>query len=173
MSIVNFPTRIQGNSATAIDNIFIDIMRKDDYSVSPIINGLSDHDAQSITLNKININLYAKQFKIREINKQKIGDFLIKLSYETWDQIFSSENVNVMLNLFLDMYLKIYYSSFPPKKIEIFHSSKEWITTGIKTSCKHKRELYKICKNTKNPNQKATIINTAKFYLRLLKKPNS
>jgi hypothetical protein len=64
MSIVNFPTRIQWNSAKAIDNIFIDIMRKDDYSTSPIINGLSDHDAQSITLNKININLYAKQFKI-------------------------------------------------------------------------------------------------------------
>jgi hypothetical protein len=56
----------------------------DDYSISPIINGLSDHDAQSITLNKLNINLYAKQFKIiREIKKQTIGDFLIKLSYET------------------------------------------------------------------------------------------
>jgi hypothetical protein len=92
-------------------------MRKDDYSISPIINVLSDHDAQSITLNKININLYAKQFKIiREINKQTIGDFLIKLSYETWDPIFSSENVNEMLNLFLDTYLKIYYSSFPQKK---------------------------------------------------------
>jgi hypothetical protein len=52
-SIVNFPTRIQGNFATAIDNIFIDIMRKDDYSISPIINGLSDHDAQSTTLHKL------------------------------------------------------------------------------------------------------------------------
>jgi hypothetical protein len=136
-------------------------MRKDDYSISPIIN----HDAQSIKL-----NLYAKQFNItRKINKQTIGDFLIKLSYETWDQIFSSENVNEMLNLFLDTYLKMYFSSFPQKKIEIFYSSKEWITTGIKTSCKHKRELYKICKNTK----KTTIIKTAKFYLRLSKKPKS
>jgi hypothetical protein len=45
-----------------------------------------------------------------------------------------------MLNPFLDTYLKIYYSSFPQKKkkIEIFDNSKEWITTGIKTSCKHK-----------------------------------
>jgi hypothetical protein len=82
MSIVNFPTRIQGNSAIAIDNIFIDIMKKDDHSICPIINGLSDHDAQSITLNKININLYAKQFKIiRKINKQTIDDILIKFSY--------------------------------------------------------------------------------------------
>jgi hypothetical protein len=102
------------------------------------------------------INLNAKQFKIiRKINKQTIGDFLIKLSYETWDQIFSSENVNEMLNPFLDTYLKIYYSSFPQKKkLRSFDNSKEWITTGIKTSCKHKRELYKIGKNTKNPNKK-------------------
>jgi hypothetical protein len=109
MSIVNFPTRIQGNSATAIDNIFIDIMRKYDYSIGPIINGLYDHDAQSITLNKRNINeSYAKQFKIvREINKQTIGDFLIKFSYETRNQIFSSENVNEMLNLFLHSFLKM------------------------------------------------------------------
>jgi hypothetical protein len=50
-SIANFPTRIQGNSATAIDNIFIDIAKRDSYSICPIFNGLSDHDAQSITFN--------------------------------------------------------------------------------------------------------------------------
>jgi hypothetical protein len=116
-SIVNFPTRIRGNSATAIDNIFIDIMRREDYSMIPIINGLSDHDAQSITLTTINMNPYVKEFKIiRKINKQSIEVFLINLSYETWDQIFSTENVNEMLNSFLDIYLKIYYHSFPQKK---------------------------------------------------------
>jgi hypothetical protein len=67
---VNFPTRVQGNSATAIDNIFIDITRLDNYFIRPIINGLSDHDAQSITLNTVNMSVHAKQFKlIREINK--------------------------------------------------------------------------------------------------------
>jgi hypothetical protein len=49
-SIVNFPTRLQGNSATAIDNIFIGIAKRDSYSICPIINGLSDHVTQSITL---------------------------------------------------------------------------------------------------------------------------
>jgi hypothetical protein len=46
---VNFPTRAQGNSAIANDNIFIDITRRDNYSIRPITNELSDHDAQSIT----------------------------------------------------------------------------------------------------------------------------
>jgi hypothetical protein len=63
-STVNFPTRIQGNSATAIDNIFTDVTERDDYSIRPIINGLSDHDAQSITYNTTNRNLLVKQYKI-------------------------------------------------------------------------------------------------------------
>jgi hypothetical protein len=94
-------------------------MRSDDYSTRPIINGLSDHDAQSITLNTINMISYAKKFKIIwKINKHTIGDFLIKLSYETWDKIFSHDNVNEMFNSFLDTYLKIYYPSFPQKKLK-------------------------------------------------------
>jgi hypothetical protein len=49
-SVVNFPTHIQKNSATAIDNNFIGTSRMGNYSISPIINRLSDHDAQLITL---------------------------------------------------------------------------------------------------------------------------
>jgi len=49
-STVNFPTRIQKNSAIAIDNIFIDTSKMGNYIISPLINGLSDHDAQFMTL---------------------------------------------------------------------------------------------------------------------------
>jgi hypothetical protein len=44
-SIITFPMRIQNNSATTIDNIFLDPLRFQEYSVVPIPNGLSDHDA--------------------------------------------------------------------------------------------------------------------------------
>jgi exonuclease III len=47
---VNFATRIQNNSSTAIGNIFVDSIRLNSSSVSPIINGLSDHDAQRLTV---------------------------------------------------------------------------------------------------------------------------
>jgi hypothetical protein len=80
---VNFPTRVQGNSTTAIDDTFIDITRLDNYSIRPIVNGLSDHDAPSITFNTVNVSVHAKQFTlIRKINT--INNFLINLSYETW-----------------------------------------------------------------------------------------
>ena len=54
-SIVNFPTRCFKNSATAIDNIFIDNDSKNDYTLCPIMNGLSDHDTQLLILNKITL----------------------------------------------------------------------------------------------------------------------
>jgi hypothetical protein len=50
---VNFPTRISGTSATAIDNIFLDISRFEDYSVCPFLNDLSDHDGQIVKIKTI------------------------------------------------------------------------------------------------------------------------
>ena len=48
-SIINFLTRLQNTSVTAIDNIFIDVSQFESYTVTPIINGVSDHDAQLLT----------------------------------------------------------------------------------------------------------------------------
>jgi exonuclease III len=45
ISIINFLIRIQNTSFTAIDNIFIDVSQFESYTVTPITNGLSDHDA--------------------------------------------------------------------------------------------------------------------------------
>ena len=119
-SVVNFPTCIQKNSATAIDNIFIDTSKMGNYFLLPIINGLSDHDAQLITLLSYNSRPPSKKYRlIRNINDHTIHDFLTKLSYETWDTIFSTDDVNKMFNSFLDTYLKMFYSSFPLKRDHI------------------------------------------------------
>jgi hypothetical protein len=45
MATVHFPTRIQNESNTAIDYIFIENYKFTKYIVSPIYSGLSDHDA--------------------------------------------------------------------------------------------------------------------------------
>jgi hypothetical protein len=38
-STVYFPTRIQNNSVTAIDNIYINISKFGGYTISPLVNG--------------------------------------------------------------------------------------------------------------------------------------
>jgi exonuclease III len=53
MSIVNFPTRIQNYSSTAIGNVFIDSSRKDHISIEPVTNGLSNHNAQLLIIKNI------------------------------------------------------------------------------------------------------------------------
>jgi len=45
--------------------------------------------------------------------------------------------VSIMFNVFLDTYLKIFFSSFPLKKVKTTIKRNDWITIGIKTSCKH------------------------------------
>ena len=119
-SIVNFPTRIQKNSATAIDNIFTDTSKLGNYIISPIINGLSDHDAQFITLHSNIPRPPSKNYRlIRNINDHTINDFLTKLSCETWDTVFSTDDVNIIFNSSVDTYLKIFYSSFPLKRVHL------------------------------------------------------
>jgi hypothetical protein len=46
---VHFPTRITNGSISAICNTFIDAAKN--YTISPFINSMSDHDAQLIILN--------------------------------------------------------------------------------------------------------------------------
>jgi hypothetical protein len=63
------------------------------------------------------MSVHAKQFKlIGKINKHTINNFLINLSYETWDLTFSVEDVNIMFNSLTDTYLEIFYSRFPQIK---------------------------------------------------------
>jgi hypothetical protein len=153
MSVVNFPTRIQHTTSTAIDNFFIDCTMVGNYSIKRVINGLSDHDAQVVTFHSFSLGPQTKKFmSIRMITEPSINDFLLKLSYETWDAVFSTENVNDMFNSFLDSYLKLFYSSFPLKRVPITNNkNNNWITLGILTSCKRKRELYLACRDNNNP----------------------
>jgi hypothetical protein len=55
IQVVNFPTRIGNDIGTLINNIFLDFTRLNRYSVYPMKNGLSDHDAQILVLNKLQI----------------------------------------------------------------------------------------------------------------------
>jgi hypothetical protein len=68
MDTVNFPTRITKNTATIIDNIFINSERN--YNVKPRVNGLSDHDAQLIIIkNGTVVKETRRSVNMREINR--------------------------------------------------------------------------------------------------------
>jgi hypothetical protein len=83
-AIVQFPTRTQSHSSTAIDNLFVDTCKFINYTVSPLYNGLSDHDAQLLTLNDTNLQIQTHYSHIiRNINKHTIEEFETRLSCES------------------------------------------------------------------------------------------
>ena len=90
-AITDFPTRSQFQTSTIIDNIFIDTYKFTNYTVHPLYNGLSDHDAQLLKINEINLKQQNQPpGTIRNINKFSIEDFKIRLSYESWNSIFDN-----------------------------------------------------------------------------------
>ena len=112
------------------------------HSSVSLINRLSDHNAQLLILNtgqKKECHTYTK----RKINKYTIADFQLKLSHETWELVFDGNDVNKIFNSLLNIFLRIYYSSFPLIQAKCKMNQNSWIIPGAITSCKHKRELYK------------------------------
>jgi hypothetical protein len=96
-----------------------------------------------------------------------VTEFNIKLSYEDWDLVFNSNDINASFNHFLNTLLNYFYSSFPLKKRQD-NKQKSWITIGIKTSCRNKRHLYAIAKQSTNPLIIAYYKNYSKILTRVI-----
>jgi hypothetical protein len=64
VSTIEFPTRIANGCTTIIDNIYIDTIHTGRYIACPVINGLSDHDAQLMKLENVFMQKKANEVKI-------------------------------------------------------------------------------------------------------------
>jgi hypothetical protein len=113
----------------------MDTSKINNYSISPVLNGLSDHDAQLLMIKEINLQIQGCNiFSVRNINKFSTIDFISKLSCETWEDVFCeghNKDVDMMFNSFLNTYLKIFYSCFPKIIVKEKNKNNSWITTGI------------------------------------------
>ena len=95
----------------------MDNSRLESTTISPFINGLSDHDAQLLTINNIhaatkNVNL---QQKTRTINRKTLSNFQSLLKQETWQSVYQTQDTNNMFNSFLSTFLHAFATSFPVK----------------------------------------------------------
>ena len=143
-STVTFQTRIGANSSTLIDNIYIDI-NSHNFTVYPIINGLSGHDAQIIELGNLFYNNPKNHYTFtRRTDSNSILTFIDLLSYENLEEVFLEENVNIIFNNFLNTYLRIFNASFQVVKRKEYNKPNPWLATGIRTSFITKHNLYVI-----------------------------
>jgi len=87
----------------------------------------------------------------RVIDDHSVMKFVELLSYESWESVFSNDNINIIFNSFSDTYLRIFQSCSPIKKKPIFSHFKPWLTHGIKISCANKKKLYETFKYSNDP----------------------
>lgn len=156
VQVVDFPTRVCNNKGTLIDSIFIDNGKFNNISVHPFENGLSDHVAQILILGNIEVPLqkHKSTRKTRRIDKDSIDNFQSCLREEAWDTVYNSDDANRMFNNFHCILLRHFESSFPIQYTTYRNKHNEWITKGIRVSCKRKRNLYTLYKHSNNPQVK-------------------
>jgi hypothetical protein len=93
-----------------------------------------------------------------------LADFNYKLSFEIWNDDFECNDVNIIINSFLNIFYDV-YASFPTSFAKS-HNTKNnmWITSNIKTKCSIKIYLYQISRNSNDP----SIRKLYKSYCKLL-----
>ena len=103
-------------------------------STSPLINGLSDQDAQLLTINNIYATTNKIPFKRKTIliNNETITNFQTLLKKETWERVYKVKDTNCMFNSFLCTFLNIFKASFPVKYKSTNNVKNDWITQAIK-----------------------------------------
>jgi hypothetical protein len=72
------------------------------------------------------------------------------LREEAWDSVYNSDDVNGMFNNFHCILVRYFGNSFPITYKSYRNKQNNWITEGIRISCKRKRDLYTIYKHTNN-----------------------
>jgi hypothetical protein len=164
---VNFPTRIVKNSKTAIDNIYINKTRN--YTINPIINGLSDHDAQVIIIDNItSVDQVLNSHYMRNYSNYNINKFQEMMSYESWDDVFTNDNVNNICNAFLNTCLRTFIHALL-KKITSKAKYNPWITQGIRIFCEKKRKMNLTYRQDDDPHFKLYYLKYCKILVKVIK----
>jgi hypothetical protein len=80
-------------------------------------------------------------YAYRKLNKFTVADFQNQLRYENWEELFRGSNMTLILNSFLNTYLRISNSCFPMvnKQKTTKNGKINWITPGMRVSCDRKR----------------------------------
>lgn len=135
------PTRVTKLTSTLLDNIFVNF---NDYEESTVvISALSDHHAQIIYVQQNELNEGNIGVSKRVFTKKKLQQYRQELESVIWDNVLNLQDTNEAYNIFINSLQSIMYRIFPKKKVKFKSKSNNWITKGIKVSCKKKRLLFK------------------------------
>lgn len=140
------PTRFTQNTQSILDNIFINFNSQ--HTGEVIKTALSDHEGQLLKIDVETPNYINKnKIKQRIFSDVKLNHFKYELRNINWNDIYIYEDPNLAYSHFFNKIKFVFEKLFPKKTIRFKNNSKQWITQGIKKSCKTKRLLYEKTQN--------------------------
>ena len=144
---ITCPTRITQTSATLIDNIFISDKLHRQFDSMIILDDISDHLPSLLLLKQTKIrNKTPIEFQGRKLNKLKFKSIRRSLNQVDWQGVFNSSDCNQNFNTFSRILEEKIEEIAPLKTIRISGRRRflePWLTTGIETSSRTCRQLYK------------------------------
>ncbi|CAH2013763.1 unnamed protein product [Acanthoscelides obtectus] len=148
ISQINTPTRVDSNSSTIIDHIFLKANR---FKVSetaieckPILleNCMTDHYPVLFNFGYLkgsNCIINKNSYEFKKIDEKKLTDYL---QVVTCDSVFSESDVQKATdNFYNELYKGIDHSTYYLKINSKTRKRKPWMTEGILTSIKKRDEL--------------------------------
>jgi Txe/YoeB family toxin of Txe-Axe toxin-antitoxin module len=141
LPLINRPTRVTNNTATLIDNIWVNEFNEN------LTNGIFYTDiTDHFPIFTINCEFKIKakvQFILkREYTNENKTNFANELSLIDWDR-FSSTDAQLAFSRFYEKYKLLYDEHFPVKKCRLgYKTRKTWLTKGLLNSIKYKNYLF-------------------------------
>jgi hypothetical protein len=102
---------------------------------------------------------------MRKINQNHLALFASQLSFETWDEIFNGDDVDKIFNIFLNIFLRIFHSSFPMSRVTINNKDKGWLTPMLIALSQMKNDYYLLSRSYDN----VTLKDSYKYICKKLK----
>ena len=177
--LIDRPTRITTKSATAIDNIFTNVVTNRIKSGVCVVD-LTDHYPIFQITNSLELKHNSpKSFLNRSFNQGNIDSFQNCLQQTDWDHVLTESSPQEAYNKFLNTFKNLYDTCFPLRRKRIIKSDsnrvprKPWITNAILKSIRYKDKLYRKFRSSPNVCNKLTLVkykNTLTTVIRVAKK---
>lgn len=139
-------SRVQGNTATLIDNIFSNVSTEELINKT-LENELSDHNAQLVKFFVRDISSPTKITK-RLFSIQNINFFRHLLSQESWNDVYHEPNKEHKFQIFLRIFSTLFDMAFPVTTFTLKNRKKHkpWLTAAIIEESRLLKELHRIYK---------------------------
>lgn len=147
IAAINNYTRVEGNTKTCIDHIFIrnKVQNNNNYNYNPVILQSNITDHYSVILQIIMPEKIEQASKVEEYKIYLDKNCLInKLKNEQWLDVYSTNDVHKASDIFINKLKKYIQESSKTVKIKNKHQKrKSWVTNGLINSINQKDKLYK------------------------------